>query len=51
MNMMNVKHCTSAYMLVYIRVSEIKNVLQEITIDNIPKEVSIILIVLFILYM
>lgn len=39
-NMMTMQYCTSAYMLVYLRVSELQNVLQEITINNIPKEVS-----------
>lgn len=40
--MMPIKQCTNAYMLVYIRDSELKNVLQEVTINDIPKEVSII---------
>lgn len=39
-NMMPIKQCTNAYMLVYIRDSELKNVLQEVTINDIPKEVS-----------
>ncbi|XP_025409585.1 ubiquitin carboxyl-terminal hydrolase 7 isoform X2 [Sipha flava] len=37
-NMMPIKQCTNAYMLVYIRDSELKNVLQEVTINDIPKE-------------
>lgn len=40
-NMMPIKQCTNAYMLVYIRDSELKNVLQEVTINDIPKEVSL----------
>jgi len=38
---MNVKHCTNAYMLVYIRDSELKNVLHEVTEEDIPQELRL----------
>lgn len=38
-----VKHCTNAYMLVYIRDSELENVLQEVKEEDIPQEVRNVL--------
>jgi len=40
---MAVKHCTNAYMLVYIRNSELQNVLQEVKEEDIPQEVRNVL--------
>lgn len=40
---MAVKHCTNAYMLVYIRDSEMANVLQDVNEEDIPQEVRNVL--------
>lgn len=40
---MAVKHCTNAYMLVYIKDSELENVLQEVKEEDIPQEVRNVL--------
>ncbi|KAM0733549.1 Ubiquitin carboxyl-terminal hydrolase 7 [Formica fusca] len=37
---LNVKYCTNAYMLVYIKNSELENVLQEVKKEDIPQEVK-----------
>jgi len=39
-NLMPIKQCTNACMLVYIRDSELKNVLQGDTINDLPKKVN-----------
>ena len=38
---MTVKHCANSYMLVYIRDSELKNMLQEVTEEDKPQEVRL----------
>jgi ubiquitin carboxyl-terminal hydrolase 7 len=38
--MLNVRNCTNAYMLVYVRESEMKTILQDIAEDDIPSELN-----------
>lgn len=38
--MLNVRNCTNAYMLVYVRESAMKTILQEIVEDDIPSELN-----------
>lgn len=38
--MLNVRNCTNAYMLVYVRESAMKTILQEVTEDDIPSELN-----------
>jgi ubiquitin carboxyl-terminal hydrolase 7 len=38
--LLNVRNCTNAYMLVYVRESAMKTILQEVTEDDIPSELN-----------
>ncbi|CRK86286.1 CLUMA_CG000165, isoform A [Clunio marinus] len=38
--MLNVRNCTNAYMLVYVRESAMKTILQEVTEEDIPSELN-----------